>query len=199
MQKFRTYLCPLAAVSGFVALVLVLAVSLRAPPAPVVAVGAQDPPIIRLLDVGGRTVDDAWHDDFVEATIGDTALWIDRDAAQPWREEIARAARLTNISPALIAEVVGMESGFRNVHNPRSTAFGFGQQLANNQIMRACRLDRAIPAQSILGSALELRWDLDRFGGSLEKALDAYGTTARLDADLRRRVLARMRLASQRI
>ncbi len=58
-----------------------------------------------------------------------TTLWIARPEAQPWLPAIARAAAKTDLPAPLIAELIGMESGFRNVKNPTSSARGFGQQI----------------------------------------------------------------------
>lgn len=121
-------------------------------------------------------------------------LWIDRPEAQPWIESLTRSALQAGVPVAVLAEVIGLESGFRNIKNPLSSATGFGQQIDGNKIMRVCRLDRRLPNESILGAALELREKIDRTG-SLEGAMHAYGTTAgeprsRVAAILRRVFLA---------
>lgn len=123
-------------------------------------------------------------------------LWIDRPAAQPWLPAIAAAAERTSLAPALIAELIGQESGFnQSVKNPRSSARGLGQQIDGNDTLRRYHLNRASGADSIMGAALELRekWD---HTGSLDRALLAYGTTSGLTATQRRRILGRMYAAA---
>jgi hypothetical protein len=195
MKTLMPYVWPTVALAAIGAL---LTVNPRR--VPVVAIEApRGPPIFFAIDAEVVS-DPASHDAYIAATLNGPfaeVLWIDREAAQKWRSEIDRAAKVSGLSPGVIAELVGMESGFRNVANPTSSAFGFGQQIRANAIMRVCRLDRTVPGESILGAALELRWHLDRTG-SMAKALDAYGTTARLSPDLRRHVLDRIQRASTR-
>lgn len=117
-------------------------------------------------------------------------LWIDRPEALPWADALARAAARAGVPAGVLAELIGTESGFRNVKNATSSARGFGQQIDGNAVMRVCRLDRRDPEDSIMGAALELRARLDQTG-SLAGALRGYGTTAalspaRLAAVLRR-------------
>jgi hypothetical protein len=127
----------------------------------------------------------------------DTPLWIDRAEAEPYRESLARAAIVSGVPIAILAEVIGLESGFRNVKNPTSSAYGFGQQINGNAIMHGCQLNRSIPADSILGAALQLRIEREK-RGSWEKALDAYGTTAAMTGSRRMTILRRIQAASAR-
>lgn len=125
----------------------------------------------------------------------DAPLWINSEVAKPWLPAITAAAERTSLAPTLIAELIGTESGFQNVKNGHSSAFGCGQQIVGNDVMRRYRLDRTKCDQSIMGAALELRekWD---HTGSLDRALLAYGTTSGLTAARRRRILGRMYVAA---
>ncbi len=129
---------------------------------------------------------------------GDAAepLWIDRAAAQPWLSALQAAADRTHLPVALIAELIGQESGFHNIHNPYSTASGFGQQIARNQVMIRYNLHPVRPADSIMGAALELRERIDATG-SLPSALRGYGTTAAMTPARRRAVEARFAEAAK--
>jgi len=131
---------------------------------------------------------------------GDTAepLWIDRPAAQPWRPALEYAAERTGLPVAVVAELIGAESSFRNIHNPNTTASGFGQQIDRNQIMLRYNLHPMRPAESILGAALELRERLDATG-SLSKALRGYGTTSGLTPARRRAMEARFAVAAKTV
>lgn len=124
-------------------------------------------------------------------------LWIERPAAQPWLATLQAASDRTGLPVALIAELIGQESGFvTTARNPRSSARGCGQQITGNDTMRRYHLDRSNCAQSITGAALELREKLDR-SGSLERALLAYGTTSGLTAAQRRRILGQMETSAR--
>lgn len=125
-------------------------------------------------------------------------LWITRQEAQPWRAAIALAADRSGLAPALIAELVGIESGFRTVHNPRSSAYGCGQQLDANPWMIRNRLNRGDCAQSIMGAALQFRDGLAHTG-SLAGAAARYGTTAHLTSARRKAILARLDRAAARM
>ena len=125
----------------------------------------------------------------------DTPLWIARPEAQPWLPAIARAAAKTDLPPALIAELIGIESGFRNVKNPRSTASGFGQQIDGNRIMWTYGLDKRVPAESILGAAIELKARMIATG-SLNQALKGYGTTAAMSTTRRHAIEVRFAIAA---
>jgi len=113
------------------------------------------------------------------APAAETQPWIDRPESLVWRDALVSASLRSGIPVGVLAELIGIESGFRNIKNPNSSAFGFGQQIAGNEIMRTCRLDRSNPADSIMGAALELRAKLDRTG-TIQGALRAYGTTANM-------------------
>ena len=125
----------------------------------------------------------------------DTPLWIARPEAQPWLPAIARAAAKTDLPPALIAELIGIESGFRNVKNPTSSARGFGQQINGNRTMWLYGLDRSLPEDSILGAAIQFREGLDRTHSIAGAAL-AYGTTAHMTPARRAVILARLNTAA---
>ncbi len=129
---------------------------------------------------------------------GDTAepRWIDRPAAQPWLPALQAAADRANLPVALVAELIGQESGFRNVHNPHSSASGFGQQIARNAVMIRYGLHPMRPADSIMGAALELRERIDATG-SLPKALRGYGTTAGMTPARRRALETRFAEAAK--
>ena len=128
--------------------------------------------------------------------IAEPPLWIDRPEAQPWLEAMMRAAVQTGIPVGVLAEVIGMESGFQNIKNPVSSAAGFGQQIDGNRVMHICRLNRAIPEQSIMGAALELRANLDRTG-SIAGALRSYGTTTGMSPARLARVMRRITVAGK--
>lgn len=124
-------------------------------------------------------------------------LWIDRAAARPWLPALTYAAERTNLPVALVAELIGNESGFKNVRNKHSSASGFGQQIDHNAIMLTNHLDKRVPSQSILGAALELRARLDRTH-NLGDALRGYGTTTGMSAARRRDLEAHFAQASVR-
>jgi soluble lytic murein transglycosylase-like protein len=130
----------------------------------------------------------------------DTAepLWIDRAAAQPWRPALEYAAERTGLPVALVAELVGTESGFRNIANAHTTARGFGQQIDHNQVMIRHHLHPMRPPESILGAALELRERLDATG-DLGLALRGYGTTAGMTTARRHVVEARFAQAAKQV
>lgn len=125
-------------------------------------------------------------------------LWIDRAAARPWLPALTYAAERTGLPVALVGELIGAESGFRNIANPHSSAKGFGQQIARNRIMLQYRLNPMRPPESILGAAIELRERLDATG-SLNAALRGYGTTTGMSAPRRKVLEARFAQAAQRI
>jgi hypothetical protein len=68
--------------------------------------------------------------------------WINRPAAQPYLDMLRNAATANNLPVALLAELIGQESQFRNIHNVPfvnaagqvvgSSASGLGQQIAGN-------------------------------------------------------------------
>jgi soluble lytic murein transglycosylase-like protein len=120
------------------------------------------------------------------------ALWINSPTAKPWLPALTDAAQRTGLPVALIAELIGQESGFRNIRStlPGSSAKGFGQQIDGNTVMIRYRLNPMRPADSILGAAIELRERLDRTG-SLPAALRGYGTTAGRTSVQRKTLLAR--------
>lgn len=124
-------------------------------------------------------------------------LWIDRPEAQPWLPALQYAADRTALPVALLAELIGSESGFRNIANPHSSARGFGQQVSYNRIMLREHLNPMRPPESILGAAIELRERLDA-SGSLNAALRGYGTTAALSPVRRRAAEARFAAAEAR-
>lgn len=124
-----------------------------------------------------------------------TVLWINRPEARPWLPALTYAAERTSLPVALVAELIGTESGYRNVANPHSTARGFGQQIARNRIMLREHLNPMRPPESILGAAIELRERLDATG-TLEAALRGYGTTAAMSPARRRATVARFEAAS---
>ncbi len=125
-------------------------------------------------------------------------LWIDRPAARPWLPAVHVAAQRAHLTPATVAELVGIESGFQTIHNPRSSAYGCGQQIDSNAIMRRYRLDRSRCDQSIMGAALQLRECLDD-RGTMAGALSCYGTTAGLTAARRKQILARFDLIAAQV
>ena len=139
--------------------------------------------------VAALRIGSTWAAD-VPRTADPSPFWIDRPESQLWRDALIRASLQSGIPAGVLAEVIGMESGFRNVKNPTSTAFGFGQQVSANMVMRVCRLDRTRPEDSIMGTALELRAKLDKTG-SLAGALRAYGTTAAMPPEREASVLRR--------
>lgn len=126
-------------------------------------------------------------------------LWIDRAAAQPWLAAISAASERSGLPAAVIGELIGLESGYRNAVNPRSGERGFGQQIPKNRFMLSCRLDPLVPEDSIMGAALELRSRLDASGGDMTVALRGYGTTADMSDAQRRKVEDRFRLAASKI
>jgi len=125
-------------------------------------------------------------------------LWIDRPAAQPWLPALTSAAQQSDLPLALIAELIGIESGYRNIHNPHSSAAGFGQQIAHNRTMARHKLHPMRPADSIMGAALQFREELDRTH-SLAGAARAYGTTAGLTPARQKAIIARLETASRRL
>jgi hypothetical protein len=94
------------------------------------------------------------------------------------------------LSAALLAELIGQESGFRNVRNemapgrkPASSAGGLGQQLAGNPFLHG--RSRFNPEASIAATAEELADRLRAAHGNLEVAVRGYGLTAGLPAKAR--------------
>lgn len=131
------------------------------------------------------------------AVQADTPMWINSPQAVPYLPALQASAERSRLPVALLAELIGQESGFDPKARSRtSTAAGLGQQIAGNDVMRRYRLDRMVPAQSIEGAAIELREKWDR-GGSLDVALRCYGTTAGLSVAHRKRVTARMERAAR--
>jgi hypothetical protein len=134
---------------------------------------------------------------------GDSAepyvFWVDRAVARPWLPALEAAAKRTDLPVALVGELIGAESGFKNIHNPHSSAAGFGQQIARNAVMLKYNLHPMRPPESILGAALELRERLDANGGDLNRALKGYGTTSGMAAARRKQVEARFAEAANRI
>ena len=124
-----------------------------------------------------------------------SALWIARPEARPWLPALQAAAERTSLPVAVVAELIGQESGFRTVKNAHSSAYGFGQQIAGNGTMLKYNLHPMRPAESIMGAALELRERLDKTG-SLPAALHSYGTTTGMSAARRRTIEAQFALAS---
>lgn len=125
-------------------------------------------------------------------------LWIDRPVAQPWLLALDYAAWRSGLPSAVIGELIGQESGYRNAANPHSSARGFGQQVTHNSTMSLYRLDRMKPPESILGAALELRERLDATG-SMFSALRGYGTTAGMSAACRLTIETRFALAMKKV
>jgi soluble lytic murein transglycosylase-like protein len=123
-------------------------------------------------------------------------LWIDRREAQPWLPALTAAADRTGMPVALVAEIIGWESGFKNIKNPHSSAAGFGQQITGNAVMARERLNRAKPADSILGAAIQFREALERTG-SLQAAARSYGTIAGLPSKRQAAILAAFQRAAR--
>lgn len=132
------------------------------------------------------------------AVSADTPLWIDRPAAAPWLPAIEAASQRSNLPAPLLAELIGIESGFTNARNPRSSARGFGQQIDGNSVMARYRLDRARPEDSIMGAALQFRAEIDRTG-SIAAAAERYGTTAHLAPARKRLIVARLTRAASAV
>lgn len=124
--------------------------------------------------------------------------WIDRAVAAPWLPALTYAAEHTGLPVAVVAELIGAESGFQNIPNisGKSSARGFGQQINNNKIMLANHLNPMKPPDSILGAALELRARLDANHGDLNRALRGYGTTTGMSLARRKTLEARFALAA---
>ncbi len=132
------------------------------------------------------------------AVRADEPMWIDSVRAQPWRPALQAAADRTQLPVSLLAELIGVESGFRpGARCPTSSAAGMGQQIKGNRIMARHRLNRMVPAESIMGSALELRENLDKRGATLSTALRDYGTTAGMSNAKRRATDRRMEAAAR--
>lgn len=126
-------------------------------------------------------------------------LWVDRPAARLWLPELEIAATRTQLPVPLIAELVGVESGFQpTAKNARSSASGCGQQIDGNPWLAKNKLNKNSCADSILAAALQLRDEMDRNNGSLERALHAYGTTAGTTPARKKILLERFRLAYMR-
>lgn len=124
-------------------------------------------------------------------------LWIDRPAAQPWLPTITAAAAESHLSPALLAELIGVESGFvATAKNPHSSALGCGQQTAGNPWLAGSA--RTNCATSIRAAARQLRFGMNR-SGSLSGGLMAYGTTSGMTPARRRVMEARFATAAKTV
>ena len=121
--------------------------------------------------------------------------WIDRPAAQPYLPAIGAAAAETHLSAALIAELIGVESGFiATAKNPHSSATGCGQQTNGNPWLAGA--ERTNCATSIRAAARQLRFGMNRTG-SLNGGLMAYGTTSGMTPARRRAMEARFAAAAK--
>jgi hypothetical protein len=116
---------------------------------------------------------------------GSPDLWIDRREAQPYRGCIEREAARRDLPAAVVAELIGLESGFRNVRNQggpggraASSAGGLGQQLAGNPYLHG--RSRFNAEVSIAATAEEFAARLSAAHGDLARAADGYGVTARM-------------------
>lgn len=113
---------------------------------------------------------------------GEAPLWIDRPEARPYLPQIYEHAQRTGLPPALIAETIGQESGFKNVATqilgkdgkPVSTAGGFGQQIDGNVYLHGG--NKFDPNTSIAATAEEVSARLRAAGGNVETAMTGYGT-----------------------
>jgi hypothetical protein len=117
--------------------------------------------------------------------VGGQGAWINRPEAAPYLDTINREAAKRGIPPALLAELIGQESGFRNVGNqmgpngtPISSAGGLGQQIQGNPYLHGG--DRFDPRTSIAAAAEEFAARLRNSGGDLASAARGYGVTANL-------------------
>ena len=82
------------------------------------------------------------------------------------------AARLANISPALLAALVWQESRWNPQALSSKGAMGLAQLMPDTA--RELRVDPRDPSANLIGGARYLRQLLDMFGGDVERALAAY-------------------------
>lgn len=135
----------------------------------------------------------------VSADTPTATFWVDRPVARQYLPALQAAADRTGLPVSLLAELIGTESGFRpTARCSTSSAAGLGQQIRNNRVMARHKLDRMVPAESIMGSALELRLGMDATG-TISGALYAYGTTAGLSPARRRAMNLRMEQAARHV
>ena len=93
-------------------------------------------------------------------------------APQAYAQSLVRAAEFAGISPALLEAVIWQESRWRPQALSPAGAMGLGQLMPGTA--RALGVNPRDPDANLLGAAVYLRQQLDRFDNDLERALAAY-------------------------
>jgi soluble lytic murein transglycosylase-like protein len=96
------------------------------------------------------------------------------DAAGPaqWRTRVAELAAKYDLSPTLLEALVWQESRWNTGAVSPAGARGLAQLMPGTARQLGVNADD--PHANLEGGARYLRWQLDTFGGDLEKALAAY-------------------------
>lgn len=89
-----------------------------------------------------------------------------------FRQSLERAAATTGISPALLEALVWQESRWHPQAVSPAGAIGLGQLMPGTA--RELGVDPRDPHANLMGAAIYLRQQLDRFDGDVERALAAY-------------------------
>lgn len=89
-----------------------------------------------------------------------------------YAQSLAKAASDYQISPSLLAALVGRESGWRTTALSNKGAIGLTQLMPATA--RAMQIDPRDAAANLAGGARYLRQMLDLFDGNVERALAAY-------------------------
>lgn len=118
-------------------------------------------------------------------------LWYNRPEAAPYQGMINEAAAQYSLPPAVLAELIGQESGFKPGarNGDGSSAGGLGQQIDHNVYLRGG--DKFDPRSSIFAAAAEYSTRLRQTGG-MTGALEGYGTTAGVNPARRAQVVNSM-------
>lgn len=102
----------------------------------------------------------------------DSPIGLDNTVPEPWRARIAELAGRYDLSPSLLEALVWQESRWHTASVSPAGARGLAQLMPGTARQLGVNADD--PNANLEGGARYLRYQLDRFGGDLEKALAAY-------------------------